>query len=211
GEVIAFTDDDCIPPHDWLTRLADGYARYPDVVGVGGFLAAPDDVLTRKPLARYELFAARTMYGVNDQEQVAGFACPAGGTNNMSYRRSILAQVNGFDESFHYAAGEDADLKWRVCALGHSLLYLPVKMIHMQDYSWARLRRQSYARGRGRMQFERLRGRTPNRPILLGRLARALFNLPRDVLTMPERAFSVVKFIEGAWGVRGQWDELAQA
>jgi glycosyltransferase involved in cell wall biosynthesis len=211
GDIVAFTDDDCQPPQDWLTQLAGGYTRHPAVSGVGGYLAAPDDVLAHNVLARYELYIARTMYGVSDEEQIDGFASPAGGTNNMSYRRTVLAQVNGFDESLRYAAGEDADLKYRVCVLGHSLLYLPVRMVHRQDYSWARLRRQSYARGRGRMQFERLRGRKPNRAMLAARLVRALINSPRDFLTMPERPFAMAKFIEAVWGVQGQWNELAHA
>lgn len=65
GEIIAFTDDDCVPPRDWLARLADGYARYPDVVGVGGYLEAPDEVLQRALLARYERFIARRVFRVS--------------------------------------------------------------------------------------------------------------------------------------------------
>ncbi len=29
GELIAFTDDDCVPPPAWLSRLADGFKRHP--------------------------------------------------------------------------------------------------------------------------------------------------------------------------------------
>jgi glycosyltransferase involved in cell wall biosynthesis len=38
GEIIAFTDDDCLLPLDFLSRLAEGYQRYPEVAGVGGYL-----------------------------------------------------------------------------------------------------------------------------------------------------------------------------
>jgi len=41
GEVIAFTDDDCIVPKDWLSRLSDGFCRYPKVAGVGGWRRRP--------------------------------------------------------------------------------------------------------------------------------------------------------------------------
>jgi glycosyltransferase involved in cell wall biosynthesis len=208
GDIVAFTDDDCVAPTDWLARLADGYARYPNAAGVGGYLEAPESVLTRETLARYETFIARTVYGVNASEQFTGFSSPTGGTNNLSYRLSVLEQVHGFDETFRYAAGEDADLKWRICELGHQLLYTPVKMTHMQDYSWARLRRQSYFRGRGRTQFEIRRGHKPSYPLLLARLTRALVVFPRDRLTMPERSFALAKCIERVWGVSGQWNQL---
>jgi glycosyltransferase involved in cell wall biosynthesis len=153
GEIIAFTDDDCVPPRDWLARLADGYARYPDVVGVGGYLEAPDEVLQRAPLARYERFIARRVFRVSEREYVGGFECPAGGTNNIAYRRAILERVGGFDESFPYAAGEDADLKWRICQLGARLLYVPVKMTHLQTYTWESFKRQARVRGKGTRLF----------------------------------------------------------
>jgi glycosyltransferase involved in cell wall biosynthesis len=208
GEVIAFTDDDCVPPRDWLTILADGYDRFPSAAGVGGYLEAPETVLKRETLARYETFMARTVYGVNECEQFAGFSSPAGGTNNLSYRRPVLELVRGFDETFRYAAGEDADLKWRICELGYNLLFIPVKMTHIQDYSWARLRRQSYFRGRGRTHFEIRRGHKPRYTILLARLVRTLALFPRDRFTMPEQSFAVAKCIEGVWGVWGQWNQL---
>jgi glycosyltransferase involved in cell wall biosynthesis len=51
GEIIAFTDDDCVAPRNWLTRLADGYARHPRVAGVGGYLQAPNGILDKNALA----------------------------------------------------------------------------------------------------------------------------------------------------------------
>jgi glycosyltransferase involved in cell wall biosynthesis len=103
GEIVAFTDDDCLAPPDWLSRLADGYLRYPHVTGA--------------------------------QEVEGGFDCPAGGANNLSYRRDRLLEVGGFDESFPFAAGEDADLKLRICQRGARLLYAPVCVLHLREYT----------------------------------------------------------------------------
>ena len=38
GDVVAFTDDDCVVPPDWLERIVDGYERHPEVAGGGGYL-----------------------------------------------------------------------------------------------------------------------------------------------------------------------------
>lgn len=181
GDVIAFTDDDCVPPRDWLSRLADGFARYPQVVGVGGYLAAPDEVLPRESLARYERFVSRHLFRADVREYVGGFECPAGGTNNIAYRRAILERVGGFDEAFPYAAGEDADLKWRICQLGVELLYVPVKMTHLQTYSWESFRRQAYTRGKGRVCFDAKHRAKPMRVRALLRLLRRWLILPREV------------------------------
>jgi len=154
GDVVAFTDDDCLVPPDWLARLADGYARHPEVVGVGGRLVAPPDVLRAHAIAHLEDHVARHVYGAGDEEALGGFDCPAGGTNNMSYRRSALLDIGGFDESFPPRVwGEDADLKLRITKAGGCLLYVPVAVIHLRDYGLKSFLRQSWQRGRGEAHF----------------------------------------------------------
>ncbi len=154
GDVVAFTDDDCLVPPDWLERLAEGYARHPEVVGVGGRLVAPPDVLRTRAVARLEDYVARRVYGAGDEEAVSGFECPAGGTNNMSYRRAALIEAGGFDEGFPpFVWGEDADLKLRLTQRGGRLLYIPVAVVHLRDYRLGPFLRQSWQRGRGEAHF----------------------------------------------------------
>ncbi|HLF28879.1 MAG TPA: glycosyltransferase [Anaerolineae bacterium] len=209
GDIIAFTDDDCLPPLDWLTRLAEGYARYPQVAGVGGYLEAPEYVLRDSILAQYERSIGRDEYGARDAEVLAGFACPAGGTNNMSYCRDVLEQVGGFDETFPYAAGEDADLKWRICQTGAQLLYLPIKVVHLQVYSLTSFRRQAYMRGKGRVCFDAKHGPHPTRLRASLRLMRRLLHFPFDLLSAQRRPYAPVGALEGWLQFRGEWDMLA--
>ncbi len=174
GEVVAFTDDDCLVPTDWLERLADGYRRHSHVAGVGGGLRAPEDVLARSAAARLEAFVATEVYGAGDSEVVGGFECPAGGTNNMSYRRQVLLEVGGFDESFGPRVwGEDADLKLRITRRGGVLLYVPVWVVHLRDYSLRSLLRQSFQRGRGEAHFRLKHEGHRGWPAALKRLALA--------------------------------------
>mgnify|MGYP005854478859 CR=1 FL=1 len=208
GQIIAFTDDDCRVPPDWLSRLADGYQRYPQVVGVGGYLEAPEEVLASNIFAQYERYMARHMYHVSEEECLDGFECPAGGTNNMSYRRAVLQEVSGFDESFPYAAGEDADLKWRICEQGHPILFIPVRAIHLQSYCWDTFSRQCYVRGRGRTFFEAKHHRKPGYAVIGLRLARRFLSFTADVITMPDRRLAVVKLADGVYGCLGQWAAL---
>jgi len=206
GEVIAFTDDDCLPPLDWLTRLADGYARYPDAAGVGGGLIAPAEVLASNIFARYERYVSQEVYHAGEQEYYGGFECPAGGTANMSYRRQILNDHNGFDEGFPVAAGEDADLKLRLCNQGHRLLYVPVWIIHLQEYTWKRFYRQCYVRGVGRNYFEQLHGAGyPSRLKIALRLVRRFLVFPLDLLRLPEKKLAIVKLADGLVTCKGQW------
>ncbi|MBM3129716.1 MAG: glycosyltransferase family 2 protein [Chloroflexi bacterium] len=206
GEIVAFTDDDCLPPRDWLTRLADGYARYPQIAGVGGGLIAPAELLATNIFARYERYIGSVVYHVGEQESLGGFECPAGGTANMSYRRAVLEQMHGFDERFPVPAGEDADLKMHICRRGHRLLYVPTWMIHLQEYSWQRFRRQCYVRGVGRNYFESKNGRGyPSRLKIALRAARRLADLPLDLARMSDRRLAFIKLADGLITCHGQW------
>lgn len=154
GDVVAFTDDDCLVPPDWLARLADGYARHPEVVGVGGRLVAEASALRASAVARYEERVGREVFGAGEEEALGGFECPAGGTNNMSYRRATLLEVDGFDEGFPPRVwGEDADLKRRITDAGGRLLYVPVTVVHLRDYALRPFLRQCVERGRGEAHF----------------------------------------------------------
>ncbi len=91
GEIIAFTDDDCIPTPGWLRA---GLAAFrPGVVAVSGHLVMP---LSSEP-TDYELNASNLQHS----EFV---------TANCFYRRAALERVGGFDERFAEAWREDSDL-----------------------------------------------------------------------------------------------------
>jgi len=164
--------------------------------------------LRSNSLARYEHAIGRDEYGAGDQEVLGEFECPAGGSNNMSYRRSILDQVGGFDETFPYAAGEDADLKWRICLTGAKLLYVPVRVIHLQPYVWDHFRRQQITRGRGVVHFERKhRGRAPSPARILLRMGKRAARLLRDLAVEPDRRLAVIRFFAGWYDCLGQLHE----
>jgi len=208
GDVVAFTDDDCLPPLDWLQRLFQGYRLHPEVTGVGGYLEAPDNLLSRSLIARYERSVGRDRYGAGDREIVAGFECPAGGTNNMSYRRDALLRIGGFDETFPLAAGEDADLKWRLCQQGARLLYVPVKMTHLQPYTWDAFRRQQITRGRGAVHFEsKHEGRPPSIFRVLLRLGKRSLLLLIDLVSLRDWRLAAVRFAARWYDGLGQWQE----
>lgn len=151
NEIVAFTDDDCVVPTDWLRRLNDGYERHPEVAGVGGYLGAPVDVLEKNIFAQYEKFHEWSQYNIQEQEFISKKRDEAPfETNNISYRKKVLEEVGGFDENFPaWATGEDGDLKERVVGLGYGVLFVPVKVAHLQDYNLKRFLKQQLARGAG--------------------------------------------------------------
>lgn len=106
GEIIAFTDDDCIPDSGWLSA---GVAAFVDgVVGVSGRLIVP----LPEPPTDYERNAA----GLETAEFV---------TANCFYRRQAIAKSNGFDERFTTPWREDSDLFFTLLECGSQLVSAP--------------------------------------------------------------------------------------
>lgn len=209
GEIVAFTDDDCLVPPDWLSRLADGYQRYPQIAGAGGYLEPPLEVRERNVYARYEWFMAQYKGDVLPVEYQGGFETPGGGTSNMSYRRKILLDVSGFDEAFPLAAGEDMDLKKRICDRGYSLLYIPVGILHLRDYNREGFKESHVTRGRAAACFERKHLGNP--PTLLRILLRAVKRtvlLPIDLCRIRDVELAVTKWQAGLYDCYGQWLEV---
>ncbi len=91
GDIIAFTDDDCIPTPGWLRAGVE--AMGDSVVGASGRVVVP---LSQEP-TDYELNSS----WLEQSEFV---------TANCFYRRSALETVGGFDEHFTTAWREDSDL-----------------------------------------------------------------------------------------------------
>jgi GT2 family glycosyltransferase len=208
GEIVAFTDDDCLVPPDFISQLADGYRRYPHVAGVGGYLEAPDAVVQKSALARYEAYVTHRVYNAGSEPYLGGFDCPAGGTNSMSYRRDVLQAVGGFDETFRFAAGEDADLKWRVVMNGHQLLYLPLRVIHLRGYTFRNFLRQHFTRGGGAVHFERKHGGgPPSVGRLFSRGGIRLLRWWRDLFRIGP-GLATINLVAELLNLSGQWWEI---
>ncbi|MBI2910971.1 MAG: glycosyltransferase [Chloroflexi bacterium] len=129
GHFVAFTDDDCQPPPDWLAHLQRLLEEHPGCAGVGG-LQLPIDV--RTPASRFWQARADIWAKVGDRpyEVTLGrFVAP--GTNNVAYRRDVLLKLGGFCEELR--DGEDADLNWRLLEMGERLLLDPSLQVRHHD------------------------------------------------------------------------------
>lgn len=117
--IIAITDDDCIVPSDWLPRLAEPLAQDPRI-GVVFCNVAPFTVDEAGHTPQVHFQRSNTVRSASGAwaHSRKGFALGAG----MAIRRSILADVQGFDESLgpgsKFPAAEDNDLAWRALLRG---------------------------------------------------------------------------------------------
>ncbi|MBC8145978.1 MAG: glycosyltransferase, partial [bacterium] len=120
GEIIAYIDDDAYPDPHWLQHLAWSYMNS-DHMGMGGpNIPPPGDGMVAACVANSPGGPIHVLLSDRLAEHVPG--C------NMSFRRSALAAIGGFDTRFRIA-GDDVDLCWRIQQQGWTIGFSPAAMV----------------------------------------------------------------------------------
>ena len=111
GDIIAFTDDDCIVDHNWLETIL---SKWDDsLVGMQGATYTDRDKVT--PLTH------------QIDNETGHNSVP---TCNAAYLRSALIAIDGFDESFPSPHNEDADVSWRIQQRGNVTFCPQMRVYH---------------------------------------------------------------------------------
>jgi len=109
GEVIAFTDSDCVVEKDWLKNLV--LPLKDDQIGIVG-----GKVLAKRPcngVAKFGEF-------IHDHDAAINkYKPPYVITSNCAMRRDVLLKNNLFDQNF--IRGEDCDLSFRILQTNYRL------------------------------------------------------------------------------------------
>lgn len=101
GSVVAFTDDDCIPPSDWVQLIHDRFAT-----GFAGCLHGA---------VHSSLPASVFVHSVVSDGPVI--------TSNIAIPQTVFKRVGTFDTRFRAPWCEDADLYWRMKKAGVEIVY----------------------------------------------------------------------------------------
>ncbi len=118
GEILCFTDSDCVVPRDWISRLIAHFITS-DSAQIGAVGGALTNCTQCNIYAELNHRRRISIYGT--QRKIV----PALPTCNLSVCRVVLEAVDNFDESFGFASGEDYDLCYRIGDLGYKILYDP--------------------------------------------------------------------------------------
>jgi glycosyltransferase involved in cell wall biosynthesis len=96
--LVAFSDDDCRPPSDWLAKALAAAERHPGAIVQGRTVPDPDEERRRR--------------GPHSRSQNIMPPVPWAQACNILYPRAELERSGGFDDALH--SGEDAELAWRL-------------------------------------------------------------------------------------------------
>jgi len=149
GDVLAFTDDDCVPAPQWLRELTRACKSAPGTLVGGRTVNALADNLysTASQIIVDEAYA----YFLNRDSDLKFFA-----SNNMAMSTEHFLSGGGFDPSFRTA--EDRDFCDRWIRRGHRVEYAPGAIVqHHHRLTLAAFWRQHFNYGRGAYRFHRAR------------------------------------------------------
>lgn len=115
GEILAFTDADCLPARDWLSAGVAVLDSQPDVDLVGGRISLR--YRRSRPTTLAERYEALTAFPQQRYVEDLHF----GATANLFVRRHVFDAVKGFDGVLH--SGGDRDFGQRATTAGYRIVY----------------------------------------------------------------------------------------
>ncbi len=145
GDIIAFTDADCIADKDWLKELCKAFISEDIGCVVGNVKAYPGKSLI-------EIFSKNK--GILSQKVgLESKFLPYGQTANMAFRKNVFETIGKFDNSL--ISGGDADMSWRMqIETDYKLVYCQSSIVeHRHRTSLKGLFKQQFRYGFGRISL----------------------------------------------------------
>jgi glycosyltransferase involved in cell wall biosynthesis len=115
GQVICFTDSDCVPMSGWLENLLDGFSDRQ----VGAVAGSYEIANTGSWLAHW------VHQEIMERHKRMPAFIRAFGSYNVAIPRYMLEATGGFDPVYRRASGEDNDLSYRIIKKGWRIAFRP--------------------------------------------------------------------------------------
>ena len=118
GEVILFTDDDCVPETDWITQMVLPFVKDDKVVGVkGAYKTRQKPIVARFVQLEYEDKYRKLARNRDNIDFID--------TYSAGYRRNVFVESGGYDTQFRVACAEDVELSYRLSNAGLKMVFNP--------------------------------------------------------------------------------------
>ena len=139
GNVILFTDSDCVPDKNWIKNMVEPFEDK-EVVGVSG---------TYKTLNKESFIARFGGYEIDQRHEKMAKQKTIDfiGTFSAGYRKNIFLKFGGFDTRFKTSSGEDPELSYRIAKAGLKQVFKPSAFVyHPHPATLFKYLRQKYYR-----------------------------------------------------------------
>ncbi len=156
GTYVAFTDDDCVLPRDWLSRLHRDFQDHAVACVAGAARREGHASIFAQANDMINNYFKDALNGRNDR-------LPFITGNNVAFTLDILTKVGGPDPRFRMGA-EDRDLVTRIVRAGGETYYDPGILVdHRNEARLAGFIRHQFEQGKGSALYYRLHPRRGER------------------------------------------------
>ncbi len=122
GDIIFFTDSDCVPEKDWLRMMSEPFGQDKLVVGVKGIYKTGQ----REIAARFVQLEYEDKYDRMKKGKTIDFI----DTYSAAFKREVFTEMNGYDTSFPVACAEDIELSYRISSKGYKMVFNPNAIVY---------------------------------------------------------------------------------
>ena len=138
GQVICFTDADCVPTAGWTKNLLDGFTD-----GQVGAVAGSYEIANSKSWLSHWVHEE-----IMERHKRMPPFVRAFGSYNVAIPRYVLEATGGFDPAYLQASGEDNDLSYRIIKKGWRIAFRPqAKVAHYHPEKVWKYLRDQYVHG----------------------------------------------------------------
>ncbi|MBI1912757.1 MAG: glycosyltransferase [Deltaproteobacteria bacterium] len=121
GEIILFTDSDCVPDKNWITEMVRPFLDNEKVAAVkGAYRTSQRGLVARFSQVEFEE-RFEMLKKVSSIDMVD--------TYSAGFRKEIFKKMGGFDTSFPVANNEDTELSYRMASQGHKMVFNPKAIV----------------------------------------------------------------------------------
>jgi GT2 family glycosyltransferase len=125
GNIIAFTDDDCIVDRHWITSISKEFQSSESIAGIGGRVELYNKM--DRPISIRVYREKMTLSSIDRLFNLI-IGC------NMAFVRPVFDEVGMFDTDFgsgtRFASAEDSDFLYRAYKKGLKIIYSPDVLVY---------------------------------------------------------------------------------
>jgi glycosyltransferase involved in cell wall biosynthesis len=128
GDIVCFTDSDCIVEKDWLEKIFNFFEQNSEADGVGGPVFPYPCSQNKIQKLTGEIFVEDQGYPKEVKKVQFGSSYGIIFGSNSAYKREALMSAGGYSEP----GGSNLELAWRLASNGRNLFFNPnMKVYHI--------------------------------------------------------------------------------
>lgn len=155
GNIILFTDADCIPEPDWIEQMIVPFEKERDLSGAKGIYKTRQ----KEMAARFVQVEYQDKYDLLKKSKYIDFV----DTYSAGFKRDVFLRFQGYDTSFPVACAEDVELSFRMSNAGLKMVFNPRAVVyHTHPNNWISYFKKKYKFAYWRMVAVR---KNPNKMI----------------------------------------------